>query len=273
MRTLNFKQLMFDMNINQVGLAEILGISQSSMSKIIKGERSLQDHHLDKLIEKFGEGVVNNYYNHQNLETPSKIESTVTIYDPETINEMRQEIKAEYSIPIVSNAILSTRSIDLYQYVQTKGSELSSIDPYTLVDGAEFAMEILKDSMTPDFAIGDIVFLQFLPKDAKLHSGGIYFIDTPAYAGLIRDVFIEGNIMTLKARNPKYGDIILDTNVDTYRAANIIGFFRQNFNSSYAYLQRIYEKKDAQVHRMMELAERQAEQQSKLIDLLTSDKK
>ena len=272
MRTLNFKQLMFDMNINQVGLAEILGISQSSMSKIIKGERSLQEHHLDKLIEKFGEGVVNNYYNHQNLETPSKIESTITIYDSETINEVRQEIKNECSIPIVSNAILSQRSIDLYQYVQTKGSELSSIDPYSLVDGAEFAMEILKDSMTPDFTTGDIVFLQFLPKEAKLHSGGIYFIDTPAYAGLIRDVFIDGNIMTLKARNPKYGDIILDTNVDTYRAANIIGFFRKNFNSSYAYLRNIYDKKDEQVHRMMELAERQADQQSKLIDLLLQDR-
>ena len=266
----NLKQLMFDKGLKQSDIASILDISQSLVSKVIRGERGIPEHYIDTLIAHFGEDVIKKYTTPDEPFLPTKQEATITIYDPETINEMRQEIKAECSIPIVSNAILSTRSIDLYQYVQTKGSELSSIDPYDLVDGAEFAMEILKDSMTPDFTIGDIVFLQFLPKDAKLHSGGIYFIDTPAYAGLIRDVFIEGNIMTLKARNPKYGDIILDTNVDTYRAANIIGFFRKNFNSSYAYLQRIYEKKDAQVHRMMELAERQVEQQSKLIDLITN---
>lgn len=266
----DIKTLMYDKSLSQRDMAAIINTTQSEISNFANGRRKMMRKHIDALIAHFGEDVIKQYTTPDHPIEPIKQDATVTIFDPDTINEVRQEIKNECSIPIVSNAILSQRSIDLYQYVQTKGSELSSIDPYSLVDGAEFAMEILKDSMTPDFTTGDIVFLQFLPKDAKLHSGGIYFIDTPAYAGLIRDVFIEGNIMTLKARNPKYGDIILDTNVDTYRAANIIGFFRKNFNSSYAYLRNIYDKKDEQVHRMMELAERQAEQQSKLIDLLTN---
>lgn len=267
---IDLKRLLFDNDLSQRDLADIIGEYQSVISLLITGKRKLMARHIEALEKHFGKEVIAAYSTEHPPVTPIAHDATVTIFDPETINEVRQEIKNECSIPIVSNAILSQRSIDLYQYVQTKGSELSSIDPYSLVDGAEFAMEILKDSMTPDFTTGDIVFLQFLPKDAKLHSGGIYFIDTPAYAGLIRDVFIDGNIMTLKARNPKYGDIILDTNIDTYRAANIIGFFRKNFNSSYAYLRNIYDKKDEQVHRMMELAERQAEQQSKLIDLLTT---
>lgn len=266
----DIKTLMYDKSLSQRDMAAIINTTQSEISNFANGRRKMLRKHIDALIAHFGEDVIKQYTTPDHPIEPIKQDATVTIFNPDTINEVRQEIKNECSIPIVSNAILSQRSIDLYQYVQTKGSELSSIDPYSLVDGAEFAMEILKDSMTPDFTTGDIVFLQFLPKDAKLHSGGIYFIDTPAYAGLIRDVFIEGNIMTLKARNPKYGDIILDTNVDTYRAANIIGFFRKNFNSSYAYLRNIYDKKDEQVHRMMELAERQAEQQSKLIDLLTN---
>lgn len=269
---LNLKQLMWDKNLTQTQLAEIMGVNQSVISKFILGKREPLPHHIAALETHFGKDVVDAYSVENRPLAPTTVEASVTVYEQKTVDTLREEIKAECSIPIVSNAILSQRSIDLYQYVQTKGSELSSIDPYDLVDGAEFAMEILKDSMTPDFTTGDIVFLQFLPKDAKLHSGGIYFIDTPAYAGLIRDVFIDGNIMTLKARNPKYGDIILDTNVDTYRAANIIGFFRKNFNSSYAYLRNIYDKKDEQVHRMMELAERQAEQQSKLIDFITKEK-
>ena len=269
---INVKQLMRDRDLTQTQLAEIMGVNQSVISKFVIGKREPLSHHIEALEKFFGKDVVDSYKIDIHPIPPTTVEASVTFYEQKTVDTLREEIKAECSIPIVSNTILSQRSIDLYQYVQTKGSELSSIDPYSLVDGAEFAMEILKDSMTPDFTTGDIVFLQFLPKDAKLHSGGIYFIDTPAYAGLIRDVFIDGNIMTLKARNPKYGDIILDTNVDTYRAANIIGFFRKNFNSSYAYLRNIYDKKDEQVHRMMELAERQAEQQSKLIDLLTNNR-
>ena len=269
MAMVNIKTLMYDKSLSQRELAAIMGTLQSEVSQLANGRRKFMRKHIDALIAYFGEETIKQYTTPDAPIEPTTKSAAVTIFNSDAVEEIRQEIKNECSIPIVSNAILSQRSIDLYQYVQTKGSELSSIDPYDLVDGAEFAMEILKDSMTPDFATGDIVFLQFLPQDAKLHSGGIYFIDTPAYAGLIRDVFIDGNIMTLKARNPKYGDIILDTNVDTYRAANIIGFFRKNFNSSYAYLRNIYDKKDEQVHRMMEVVERQAEQQGKLIDFIT----
>jgi predicted transcriptional regulator len=272
MRTLNFKQLMFDMDINQVGLAEILGISQSSMSKIIKGERSLQGHHLDKLIEKFGEGVVNNYYNHQNLETPSKMESTITIYDSETLEEIKQELREEDAIPVVPDVILSKRDINIQKYIHNCGSELSSIDPRELTNGAEFAMEILKDSMAPDLMQGDTVFLQFLPPEAKLHSGSPYFIDTPAYAGVIRDVYIDGNTMTLKARNHNFGDIILDMTKDTYTAANIVGMYRKSFNSAASQLEHMRREKDAQICRVLDVVERQAEQNGKLIDFITKEK-
>ena len=237
MKTLNFKQLIFDMDINQVGLAEVLGISQSSMSKIIKGERSIQKHHLDKLTERFGESVVNSYYTHQNLVDPIKQETTLTFYDRETVEEIRQEIRDEDAIPVVPDVILSKRDIDIQKYINARGSELSSIDPRQLVDGAEFAMEILKDSMAPDLMQGDTVFLQFLPPEAKLHSGSPYFIDTPAYAGVIRDVYINGNIMTLKARNRNFGDIVLDMTKDTYTAANIIGMYRKSFNSAASQLE------------------------------------
>ena len=110
--------------------------------------------------------------------------------------------KDENSIPELPDEIINRRNLDIFKYVQNNGSELASIDQRALVEGAEFAMEILKDSMSPDIAQGDIVFLKFLPKTAKLHSGAIYFIDTPAYAGVIRDVYINGNEMTLRARNP-----------------------------------------------------------------------
>ena len=268
---MDLKKLLFDFSLTQKDFAAIIGANQSEVSLFVSGKRKLGLRHLIALEERFGKETINSYALPVDFVRPHTQTTTVSILTPEAVEEIRQEVREEATIPMVSNAILSQRTIDVYHYIQTNGSELSSIDPRALVDGAEFAMEILKDSMIPDFAIGDIVFLQFLPETAKLHSGGVYFIDTPAYAGMIRDVFIEGSRMILKARNPKYSDIVLDTEVDTYRAANIIGFFRKNFNSSFSYLQRIYDKKDAQVHRMIEVVERQAEQQSKLIDLLTKE--
>lgn len=263
---------MFDRGINQTSLAEILGVTQPTVSKLIKGVQDFQKYQLDALEEYFGEDVVK-AYNIPDIPTiPEVHQATVTVFDPNSMQSIKEDIKCECSIPMVSNVILSQRSVDLYEYVQTKGSELATINPFDLVEGADFVMEILKDSMIPDLAIGDKVFLQFLPKEAKLHSGGIYFIDTPNYAGLVRDVFIDGNIMTLKARNPKYGDIILDTTKDKFRAANLVGFFRNNFNSSFSYLQKIYNDKDQQVQRMIDVMEHQAEQQGKLIDYITKDK-
>lgn len=269
---IQFRQFMFDKGLNQSDLADIWGISQSLVSKVIRGERGMPAYYMDKLVEHFGADVIEKYTIPDSPTIPEVHQATVTVFDPNSMQSIKGDVKCECSIPMVSNVILSQRSVDLYEYVQTKGSELATINPFDLVEGADFVMEILKDSMIPDLAIGDKVFLQFLPKEAKLHSGGIYFIDTPNYAGLIRDVFIDGNIMTLKARNPKYGDIVLDTTKDKYRAANLVGFFRTNFNSSFSYLQKIYNDKDQQVQRMIDVMEHQAEQQGKLIDYITKDK-
>lgn len=268
---LNLRQLAKDRWLTQMDICEILGVTQSKVSILMNHPERIRPEIMEKLKAHFGEEVINSYMIPDKRYEGVQQSATVSILTPEAVEEIKQEVRDEAAIPMVSNAILSQRTIDVYKYIQVNGSELSSIDPRALVDGAEFAMEILKDSMVPDFAIGDIVFLQFLPETAKLHSGGVYFIDTPAYAGMIRDVFIEGSKITLRPRNPKYSDIVFDAEVDTYRAANIIGFFRRNFNSSFSYLQRIYDQKDAQIHRMIEVVERQAEQQSKLIDLLTKE--
>ena len=265
---------MFDMSLSQRQLAEIMNTSQSEVSQIANANRRILRKHIDGLIEHFGEEVVSKYRIsdvHQ-LERP-----TSNIVEAEEVvgEDMMYATKEDNSIPVLSDEILSRRNLDIYKYVQNNGSELASIDPRSLVEGAEFAMEILKDSMSPDIAQGDIVFLKFLPKTAKLHSGSIYFIDTPAYAGVIRDVYIEGTTMTLRARNPKYGDIVLDMETDHISAANIIGIFRKNFTSSYSQMEAVRQKKDEQIDqflatntKLIEEIQRRGERVDKLIDKL-----
>ena len=96
---------------------------------------------------------------------------------------------------------------------------------------------------------------------------------------MIRDVYIDGSVMTLSARNPKYGDIVLDLERDQFTAANIIGIFRKNFTSSYSQMEAVRQKKDEQIDqflatnsKLIEEIQRRGERVDRLIDKLMVDK-
>lgn len=268
----DIKALMFDKSLSQRRLAEIMNTSQSEVSQIANSKRRMLRKHIDGLIDYFGEEIISQYMVSEKPQVDYVDDSnstTATI----VADDDAQSSKDENNIPVLPGEIINRRNLDIYKYIQNNGSELISIDPRSLVEGAEFAMEILKDSMSPDIMQGDIVFLKFLPKTAKLHSGAMYFIDTPAYAGVIRDVYIEGDTMTLRARNPKYGDIVLDLEKDDITAANIIGIFRKNFTSSYSQIEAVRQKKDEQIDqflasssKLIEEIQRRGDRVDRLID-------
>lgn len=269
---LNLKQLAKDRWLTQVDIAKILNVQQSKISELMNRPERIRPEIIAKLVDHFGEDVVNSYMTPPTPPLGAEQDAKVTIYDAKTVETIRQETKEEESIPVIPDIILSRRNLDIRKYINSRGSELSSIDPRELVDGAEFAMEILKDSMAPDIIQGDTVFLQFLPPTAKLHSGSAYFIDTPAYAGVIRDVYIDGNKMTLKARNRNFGDIVLDMTKDSFTAANIVGLYRKSFNSAASQIEEMRRSKDEQICRVLNVVEQQAAQQGKLIDFITTHK-
>jgi SOS-response transcriptional repressor LexA len=268
----DIKALMFDKSISQRELAEIMNTSQSEVSQMANAKRRMLRKHIDGLIDYFGEETISQYMVSEKSQdgcvNDLNAMATTLVTDDDA-----QFSKDDNNIPVLPGEIINRRNLDIYKYIQNNGSELISIDPRSLVEGAEFAMEILKDSMSPDIVQGDIVFLKFLPKTAKLHSGAMYFIDTPAYAGVIRDVYIDGDTMTLRARNPKYGDIVLDMDKDNITAANIIGIFRKNFTSSYSQMEAVRQKKDEQIDqflasnsKLIEEIQRRGDHVDRLID-------
>jgi SOS-response transcriptional repressor LexA len=263
---------MFDKSLSQRELAEIMNTSQSEVSQIANAKRRMLRKHIDGLIDYFGGETISQYMVSEKSQdgcvNDLNAMATTLVTDDDA-----QFSKDDNNIPVLPGEIINRRNLDIYKYIQNNGSELISIDPRSLVEGAEFAMEILKDSMSPDIVQGDIVFLKFLPKTAKLHSGAMYFIDTPAYAGVIRDVYIDGDAMTLRARNPKYGDIVLDMEKDNITAANIIGIFRKNFTSSYSQMEAVRQKKDEQIDqflasnsKLIEEIQRRGDHVDRLID-------
>lgn len=268
----DIKALMFDKSISQRELAEIMNTSQSEVSQMANAKRRMLRKHIDGLIDYFGEETISQYMVSEKSQNGCVNDSNAMEATLATDDDV-QFSKDDNNIPVLPGEIINRRNLDIYKYIQNNGSELISIDPRSLVEGAEFAMEILKDSMSPDIVQGDIVFLKFLPKTAKLHSGAMYFIDTPAYAGVIRDVYIDGDTMTLRARNPKYGDIVLDMDKDIITAANIIGIFRKNFTSSYSQMEAVRQKKDEQIDqflasnsKLIEEIQRRGDHVDRLID-------
>lgn len=268
----DIKALMFDKSLSQRRLAEIMNTSQSEVSQIANSKRRMLRKHIDGLIDYFGEEIISQYMVSEKPQV-DYVDDSNSAAATLVAEDDAQSSKDENNIPVLPGEIINRRNLDIYKYIQNNGSELISIDPRSLVEGAEFAMEILKDSMSPDLMQGDIVFLKFLPKTAKLHSGAMYFIDTPAYAGVIRDVYIEGDAMTLRARNPKYGDIVLDLEKDDITAANIIGIFRKNFTSSYSQIEAVRQKKDEQIDqflasssKLIEEIQRRGDRVDRLID-------
>lgn len=267
MASIDFKRLMWDKSLKQNDIADIMGVNQSVVSKFIRGQRTPLKHHIDKLVAHFGDNVIKYYQSsdNDNLPIEKKFEdsSDADVIEDDTTQSM--------AIPMVTDVVLSQRGVDIKHYIEKNGSELQSIDPYTLFEGAEFIVEMFKDSMAPDIMAGDKVILQFLPKDAKLQSGALYFVNSRTYADVVRDVYLEGDKAILKARNKRYGDIVLDKS-EIIRVANVLGIYRNTFSSSYAQLDELRERKDAQMNKMLDMMKTQAEQQGKLINYITKTK-
>lgn len=269
----NIKQLMWDKGLTQTQLADIMGVNQSVISKFVLGKREPLSHHLEKLIERFGEEVVESYYEHQNLDAPHSQDATITIYDAKMVEEIKEEVKEEImeveSIPMLPAEVSTEPEVDIRGYIEEYGSELERVNPSEMLKHADLVEKILHTSMLPTFQPDDKVFIRFIPDKAKIVDGNTYYIDSKTYPTLIRRVKFEGeNKLRLIAQNRQFGDIIMDR-ADILNIGTIVGLLRMNFGNQYDEIEAVRRKKDEHLERMMDMLERKEDQQSKLIDYIT----
>lgn len=258
-KLIELEEFIYINKLQKKDLAEYLGVSSSMITQYLSGQRPLPAKKIEHILEH------PTWDKAPFLADKNRAEEVVNseVVEDDTTQSM--------AIPMVTDVVLSQRGLDIKHYIEKNGSELQSIDPYTLFEGAEFIVEMFKDSMAPDIMAGDKVILQFLPKDAKLQSGALYFVNSKTYADVVRDVYFDGDTAILKARNKRYGDIVLDKS-EIIRVANVLGIYRNTFSSSYAQLDELRERKDAQMDKMLDMMKTQSEQQDKLINFITKTK-
>lgn len=260
---INLKQLIFDKGLNQSDLANILGISQSLVSKIIRGERGMPEYYIERLFTHFGRDVLNKYT------TPDKPFAPISQETPELINEVNEELSEADSFPMLPEEVSIKPNTDIREFIAENSSELEHVNPSQMLSRADMAERILRTSMMPTFQPDDIVFVRFIQDKMKIVDGDIYYIDSKNRPTMIRQVkFTEDGKLRLIAQNPQYGDIIMCRD-EINNIAIIVGLLRMNFSDQYSELENLRRKNDQAMERRNDQMDKILEQQSKLIDFIT----
>ena len=282
---IDIKALIVDYNITQTDIAGIINEPQSVVSTLANGKRQPMKRHIDALVAHFGKEVIDSYtLPAEPFEGISK-DVQLTIIDPETVQEMRKEVREEIeeieSFPVLPEDVTTSPNTDVLKYVEENGSELETINPSQLLNDAkvDVAERIKRTSMLPTFQPEDTVFIRFIKDKIKIVDGETYYLDCKNRPTMIRLVKFEPDgKLRLIAKNSQYGDIIIDR-CDIINIGVVVALFRMTFGDQYSELEALRrqkdaerEKKDTQIDKMLEMMQAQGEQQSKLIDFITKEK-
>lgn len=254
----NLKQLMWDKGLTQTQLADIMGVNQSVISKFVLGKREPLSHHLEKLIERFGEESVKSYYVHQDLVTPAQQEATITIYDKETVEELEEEIIEKVRAEEIKTTFVFPPDVVRNPEVNIKRDiEKGELDDYTkpiqdCLPMHDCIVQTYCDDMEPEIRCGERVLAQILPKGLAVTPGQIYFIDLPS-GGVIRYIVREeSGKLYLKARNSSYGDMVVERkDVQSLWLVRLILRSPRSMNYKESMLAEMIERKDGHLTDMM----------------------
>ena len=270
---------MFHKQLTQNNIAEIINEPQSVVSLLVNEKRILLPRHTERLIEHFGKEEVEKFSIPDEEYFAQRQNAVATIVPAEVVEEIKEEVAAAESVPILSEDLSTATEIDIRSYLEENGDELERINPSQLLHQADLAERVMRTSMLPTFAPGDIIFIRFIKDKAKLIDGETYYFDLKSLPTMVRKVKIEeGGKLRLIAQNPNFGDIVIDrTNIVS--VAKIVGLLRMTFTDFYSDIDEARKQKEEQISNMIESHATQvdslikeiskfSERENRLIDIL-----
>lgn len=275
----DLKQFRKQNNLTQDELGEYLGIKKSFISRIENGFHKLPHEKLSKLLENnLGWNVSALLTSNESEEVYSTSTGFESIVPAEVVEEIKEEVAQAESVPILSEDLSTATDIDIRSYIDENGDELERINPSQLLQQADLAERVMRTSMLPTFAPGDIIFIRFMKDKTKLIDGETYYFDLKSLPTIIRKVKIEGDKLRLIAQNPNFGDIVT-TRADIVSVAKIVGLLRMTFTDFYSDIDEARKQKEAQISNMIESHTTQVdslikeiskfgERENRLIDIL-----
>lgn len=171
------------------------------------------------------------------------------VVDKYTKYPKAQEVEIIESFPVLPEDVTTSPNTDVLKYVEENGSELETINPSQLLTDAkvDVAERIKRTSMLPTFQPEDAVFIRFIKDKMKIVDGETYYLDCKNRPTMIRLVKFEGSDkLRLIAKNPQYGDIIIDRN-DIINIGVVVALFRMTFGDQYSEIEALRRYKDQQL--------------------------
>lgn len=271
----DLKRLMFDMSLSQREMAQIIGTAQSEISHFANGRRDLKGQYLQSLIAHFGQETIDAYTRPDKPFEGITTDAEVTILDPNTVEEIRQEIKEEIEAVEIKKTIVLPSSIIRNPEIDIKAEvKAGNLDEY-----AKPTQDILPlhqgkvytycDDMEPEIRAGEPVLVRLLPSGIPIVPGEMYFVDMPS-GGKIRYVEKEEDgKLYLKARNNAYGDIVIDrSEVQSLWSVVLILRTPRSMSMREATAQEMLINKDRHLDRLLDQVDRAGDRERMLIEHL-----
>ena len=213
-----------EQNVTELQIATIIG---ESVDYIHRCNNKLLPRHIIRLQKHFGEAVVDRC-----------VKCSKAI-----------EVEVVESFPILPEAVTTSPNTDIVKYVEENGAELETINPNQILTDAKVdVVELIKrTSMLPTFQPDDRVFIRFIKDKMKIVDGETYYLDCKNRPTMIRLVKFEGSDkLRLIAKNPQYGDIIIERG-DIINIGVVVALFRMTFGDQYAEIEALRRSKDQQI--------------------------
>ena len=134
-------------------------------------------------------------------------------------------------LPYVKGELVQARNVNIRMLVKNEAHKLEHRSLRDMIGNPDYVQKVITEAMMPTFQPGDLLFIQFLPENAKLISGAIYLIDTRVYGAMVRQVFVEQDYYILHSKNPEYKELKLKKQ-DVYSFSLVLHSLRSDFKIS-----------------------------------------
>lgn len=204
-------------NENSLTMEELgkrLGKNKSSISRWISGERYPKIEEIEEIAKYFNTDVetlifgfntkVNDITSIYNQLTSPRQERVYN-YAEEQLNEQNGQIQEDNIVPIVFGRQSAAGSMI---YVDDVDAEMGVLPSSIVPNGANELVQITGDSMEPIIKKGSEVYLRYQP---TVEDGEIAIVRIEDEGVTCKYLYRDGKNVILKSENPKYEDIVVDS--------------------------------------------------------------
>lgn len=235
-----FKEVRQALNKSQKEFGQSIGLSDSGISTIESGQRSVTEKHIKLLVAVFnvnedflrtGSGPIFK----EPAEPIEEIKEIIDTLDIEHLQKMKEclDMIIEYrehngGIAVLYPETVSRPVFDLPaaagtgQFLDSYGYTDMSFPADVVPPDSNFGVRIAGDSMEPEFSDGEIVFVKQQP---TLNNGdiGIFVLNTDGY---LKKFCLNENGYTLLSFNPKYEPIKITENDNIRIVGKVLGKYK-----------------------------------------------